>query len=267
MSGFEADWLALRAPADTAARNPDLLDRLADWASAKPDLSILDLGCGTGATLRAISPRLVCRQHWLLVDTDQDLLRRCPESHDTVEVATLQLDLAADLDLLPSESVDLVTCSALLDLVSQDWLERVASQFSKAALYLALTVDGRITFDPGLPEDEEVLDLVARHHRRDKSFGPALGYEAAQSAAQILRRIGHEVHLAAADWRLGPEQSRLICAVADGYGEAALEQSAPQDATAAERIRRWRQARHDLPDQRLTVGHLDLLSLPEPRRA
>lgn len=262
MSGFEADWLALRAPADSAARSPELLDRLADWAAAKQDLSILDLGCGTGATLRALSPRLTCRQHWLLVDNDQDLLMRCPESHANIEVATMQLNLATDLDLLPSESVDLVTCSALLDLVSEDWLRRLAEQFSGAALYLALTVDGRIGLEPSLPEDAEVLNLVARHHHRDKSFGPALGYEATESADRILRHAGREVGLASADWQLDPSQSRLQSVLLDGYAEAALEQDAAQGGMAARRIRHWRQARHRLSDQRLTVGHLDLLSLP-----
>ena len=58
MSGFDADWLTLRAPADVAARNPQLLSRLAGWAEAKGRLSILDLGCGTGATQRS---RRCCR--------------------------------------------------------------------------------------------------------------------------------------------------------------------------------------------------------------
>ncbi|WP_162906554.1 methyltransferase domain-containing protein [Algihabitans albus] len=260
MSGFDPAWLALRAPADAEARSPDLLADLSDWAAQKERLSILDLGCGTGATQRAVSPRLPCEQHWLLVDNDSQLLALCPESQGSTEIATIQLDLAADLELLPSESVELVTCSALLDLVSADWLSRLIAQSANAAVYFALSVDGRIALEPALAEDVQVLELVAFHHQRDKSFGPALGYEAAETAAQMLRHSGREVRLERSDWTLGPDRSALQSALLDGYAAAAIE----QDSRSTAMVRRWRQARERLSEQRLTVGHLDLLSLPDP---
>ncbi len=257
MSGFEADWLTLRAAADAAARNPQLLSRLADWAKAKGRLSILDLGCGTGATQRTLAPLLPCRQHWLLIDNDPALLALCPESGQNSEVATMQLDLATDLELLPSESVELVTCSALLDLVSAEWLHRLVTHFSKAAVYFALTVDGRISLEPSLPEDTQVLELVAAHHGRNKSFGPALGYQAAVGAATLLRDAGREVWLEPADWHLGPEESGLQSALLDGYATAATEQTGKSTAM----IRQWRDARRHLGEQQFRIGHLDLLSL------
>lgn len=257
MSGFDADWLTLRAPADVAARNPQLLSRLAGWAEAKGRLSILDLGCGTGATQRTLSPLLPCEQHWLLIDNDPALLALCPESGKNSEVATMQLDLALDLELLPNESVELVTCSALLDLVSADWLNRLVTHFSKAAVYFALTVDGRVSLEPSLPEDRQMLELVAAHHGRDKSFGPALGYEAAATAATLLREAGREVWLEPADWHLGPEHADLQSALLDGYAAAATEQTGKSTAT----IRQWRDARRHLVEQQLQVGHIDLLSL------
>ena len=48
--GFSADWLALREPADHAARDGDLLAAAAQVAGAV----IVDLGCGTGSTLSLI---------------------------------------------------------------------------------------------------------------------------------------------------------------------------------------------------------------------
>ncbi len=258
MSGFAADWLALRAPADMAARNAGLLSALGDWAAERGRLSILDLGSGTGATLRALAPRLPCEQHWLLVDKDPALLAACPESRPEVEVATACLDLAADLEMLPWTAVDLVTGSALLDLVSTTWLERLAALCDRAAVYLALSVDGRVGFEPPLAEDGRVLDLLAAHHRRDKSFGPALGHDAAEVAAELLRARGRAVRLARADWDLGPEQAALQAALLDGYASAAIEQA----PAAGETLLAWREARRGLAAQRIRVGHLDLLSLP-----
>jgi SAM-dependent methyltransferase len=261
VSGFAADWLSLRAPADTAARNRALLAKLSAWAAGRERLSVLDLGCGTGATLRAVAPTLPCRQHWLLVDYDAALLRHCPERLGQAEVATAQFDLARELEMLPWESVDLVTASALLDLVSTDWIGRLAGLARNAAIYCALSVDGRIALDPPVPEDARVLRLIAAHHRRRKSFGPALGYKAPVAAADLLRAAGRTVELAPADWELGPDMAPLQSALLDGYAEAATEQ-APE---AGKAIDTWRKARAALPAQTIRVGHQDLLSLPADR--
>jgi len=77
MSGFSADWLALREPYDARARNRDVLDSVATAAVAAGDaVAVVDLACGTGSTLRAIAPRLPPRQDWRLVDNDLSLLAR-----------------------------------------------------------------------------------------------------------------------------------------------------------------------------------------------
>ena len=79
MSGFSADWLTLREPFDTAARAE--ADAVADFACGSPGLpprQVVDLGCGIGANLRALAPRLGPSQRWLLVDHDPALLAALP---------------------------------------------------------------------------------------------------------------------------------------------------------------------------------------------
>ena len=77
MSGFSAEWLALREPADHAARSRDLLRAVAARFAAKAHVSIVDLGAGAGSNLRAIAPALAAeRQSWTLVDHDPALLLR-----------------------------------------------------------------------------------------------------------------------------------------------------------------------------------------------
>ena len=67
MSGFSADWLALREPYDLRARNPAVLDAVVTWCKDMFAIRVVDLGCGTGSTLRALTPRLPGRQNWRLV--------------------------------------------------------------------------------------------------------------------------------------------------------------------------------------------------------
>ena len=67
------DWLALREPADAAARSGALVQRVARHLTAGP-LVIHDLGGGSGAMGRWLAPRLPGPQHWVVHDLDADLL-------------------------------------------------------------------------------------------------------------------------------------------------------------------------------------------------
>jgi trans-aconitate methyltransferase len=53
-----AGWLALREPADAAARATDLVEHLGRQLPATGHRVIHDLGCGTGAMGRWLAPLL-----------------------------------------------------------------------------------------------------------------------------------------------------------------------------------------------------------------
>ena len=78
MSGFSPDWLALREPADRAARSATLCDTVASRHA--PRLHVIDLGAGTGANLRFAAPRLGGQQRWRLVDHDETVLAAVPDA-------------------------------------------------------------------------------------------------------------------------------------------------------------------------------------------
>src|SRR5947209_2715209 len=67
-------WLALREPADAAARSPELAERLERRLSSAGRRVIHDLGGGTGSMGRWLAPRLPGPQHWVVHDRDADLL-------------------------------------------------------------------------------------------------------------------------------------------------------------------------------------------------
>src|SRR5215510_5410508 len=74
MSGFSADWLDLREPADHRSRNRKLALALAKHFDGWRPITVVDLGSGTGSNLRATAPLLGPEQHWTLVDIDTGLL-------------------------------------------------------------------------------------------------------------------------------------------------------------------------------------------------
>ena len=149
---FSATWLALREPYDARARNAAVLDAVAAFFRPQSSIAVVDLACGTGATLRTIGPRLPARQNWRLVDNDLSLLARAAGLARPPEltVAARAIDLVRDLEIALDGPTDLVTTSALLDLVSAEWLERFAVEAAARRLpvYAALTYQGRATLTP-----------------------------------------------------------------------------------------------------------------------
>ena len=100
MSGFSADWLTLREPYDLNARNPTVIDAVAAALEPLSSVQIVDLACGTGSTIRALSPLLPARQNWKLIDNDLGLLARAAATPRAKQVAatTIPLDLNRDLE-------------------------------------------------------------------------------------------------------------------------------------------------------------------------
>jgi SAM-dependent methyltransferase len=280
VSGFSPEWLELREPFDAAARSPTIAAFLPHTLAER---SVVDLGCGTGANLRYLAPRLGGAQEWLLVDDDRTVLAAAPGelaawaagSGSTCRSAAGEmlldgaafacrarlraLDLARDLDALPIAAGALVTSSALLDLVSATWLLALAARCrtAGAAVLFALTYDGRVSAEPADADDALVRELVNEHQHGDKGFGPALGPGGAAAAVRAFASVGYEVQTAASDWHLPPAARALQTALITGWHDAAAA-LAPRRAAA---LARWRQRRFEHVERgrsALTVGHVDL---------
>jgi len=260
---FSAQWLALREPYDRRARSADVLDRVAAAFAGRQAIAVVDLGCGTGSTVRAVGPHLPARQRWRLADNDLGLLAhasalaRPPEL--LIEARTI--DLVRDLELALDGALDLITTSALLDLVSADWLERLVVEAAARRLpvYAALTYQGQAALDPAEPFDLEIVAAVNRHQRRDKGFGPALGPEAGLSAVRAFERVGYAVVTGASDWDFTPDDRDIQLEVLAGWAGAVGELGElPQAAIDA-----WLARRRDLVGSgrsRMRVGHVDFFA-------
>src|SRR5581483_1088206 len=66
------EWLALREPADAAARAADLVEHLEPPRTGR--WLIHDLGGGSGSMGRWLAPRLPGAQRWVVHDRDANLL-------------------------------------------------------------------------------------------------------------------------------------------------------------------------------------------------
>ena len=269
MTGFSADWLALREPHDLRARNAAVLDAVVASQAGNNAIRIVDLACGTGSTMRALAPRFSARQSWRLADNDLSLLARATASAhpDGVAVTAVPLDLNRDLESALDGPIDLVTTSALLDLVSEAWLDRLAVETLSRAIpiYAALSYDGRIEISPRHSFDTVITAAVNAHQRCDKGFGPALGPMAASTAIARFASLGCTVVSGAADWVVGPLDPEFQMEIFAGWASAARDMP---DVALADTVE-WLTFRRDEVNSRrssLRIGHVDFFARPTGSR-
>ena len=235
MGEFSPDWLTLREPFDHAARDVGLLAHL--QRQLPPGrLRVVDLACGLGSSLRYLAPRLSGAQHWTLIDHDPVLLDRLGD-HQTppgVRTTIQAMDLRTGLADLPL-AADLVVTSALLDLVSVDFLVTLSRRIIDGGLPLlaVLSVDGRVALSPPHPADSDVMRWFRAHQHTDRGFGPSPGVAAVDVLAGMLEAGGMTVYTAAADWQIGPEHPDMLAEMIRGIAGASAEMSPRAGAVAA----------------------------------
>lgn len=269
MNRFSAEWLNLRERYDLAARSASVLDAVTASVKSLPSVRILDLACGAGSTVRALHGRFPARQHWELVDNDPDLLAVAHSGNPGKDITlnTIQLDLSRDLGAALETPVDLITISALLDLVSRTWLDRLLQEVRLRGLpvYAALTYDGRANLSPVDSFDAAILSAVNAHQRTDKGFGEALGPSAADAAIAGFKSLGYSVVHGKSDWIVGPDDRAMQAGLLDGWTRAAREMGTLSDNDVID----WLTRRKAALSERLSsmrVGHVDFFAFPSSTR-
>jgi hypothetical protein len=161
---------------------------------------------------------------------------------------------------VPLDGIDAVVCSALLDLTSRQWMERLFAAL-RTPFYASLTVDGRDAWFPRHPADLAVRLAFRCDQRREKGLGLALGADAARVAEELLAASGFETMSATSDWRIARGERRL------GRVFARMTAQAASQAMPARvgKIAAWIRARLDQAAQArlaIRIGHCDILAFP-----
>jgi SAM-dependent methyltransferase len=279
MSGFSADWLALREPVDHRSRSVAVRDRAIAALAPIALPRVVDLGCGSGSNLRALAPWLGARQSWRLVDYDPRLLDAArtalsewadgasldvdggmtiKKEGKEIEVSFERADLACGVGEILAPGCDLVTASAFFDLVGADWIARFCADLSArgAPLYATVTYDGREVWRPPNPADSAMLSAFHAHQASDKGFGVAAGPRAHAFLRAGLDAAGWAAAEGESDWLLGPADAGLIEALAKGSAAAVEETGRVEGSVVAD----WLSSRARA--EGCLVGHKDLFAAP-----
>ncbi len=263
----EASWLALREPADAAARSSELVKLLSPYLPTN-GMVIHDLGCGTGSMPRWLARQLSGPQRWVLHDRDAKLLEQAAANPpaQAADGAAVTVETRVDditrLSAGELAGVSLITASALLDMFTEVELGRFVTICAGAGcpVLVTLSVVGHVELMPADAFDRQVMNAFNAHQRRRTAGGRLLGPEAAAAAADAFRQLGLEVLLRPSPWRLGPQHSTLAAEWLMGWVGAACEQ-VPRLAQAARPYLLRRLAEVTAGSASVTVHHQDLLAL------
>jgi SAM-dependent methyltransferase len=262
-------WLALREPADAAARARELAEAARAHLPTGRPVTVHDLGCGTGSMARWLAGQLSGAQHWVMYDRDAELLDVAVAAAPAAaadgapvtcearqrDVTRLEVDDLADASL--------ITASALLDMLTAAELDRLVTACAQAGcpVLITLSVTGRVDLTPPDPFDHHVTEAFNGHQRRTTGGGSLLGPDAVAAAADGFGRLGLDVVLRPSPWRLGPDQAALVAEWFTGWVGAACEHR-PELGTAAVSYVRQRLAEATAGRLSVTVHHEDLLAWP-----
>lgn len=280
MTGFSAQWLALREPADHRARDRALQNRICEQLAiiARTEqraVRLIDLGCGSGSNLRALATSLPAQQHWTLVDYDPLLLAAAraalldwadqvisdsailtiSKNNKTIEIEFAQVDLARDIERVLAWPADVITAAAFFDLVAETWLVRFC-QALRTTLYTVLTYDGSEQWQPPHAADDSILKAFHAHQKTDKGFGVAAGPDATSIMQRELTARGFQVALASSPWKIDQTEAAFIAALATGSAAAVRETGLLNQQD----VEQWLAAR--ITAQHCQVGHWDILATP-----
>jgi hypothetical protein len=265
----DPDWLAARVAADDAARAatvstllPELSRYLIEAAGPGGTVQIIDLGAGTGANQRWLAPRLPIRQRWLHLDHNPVISRSLPLAAET-EIVDESVEALGELLTRSSGDRQLVSCSALLDVLTTEQIQAVCSAVidNRVPAFFSLTVTGGLRLSPADAHDQLLLGAFNDHQRRAGRAGP----EATTLTVNLLRAAEFTVTTQETPWRLTAESG---LAFVDQMLEERLAAAVAQDPALARTAAAWlelRRAQLAAGLLRIELDHCDILGLPGGR--
>ena len=281
---FDIDWLSERYPFDAEARNKTLEAEVLAHLAQKSEVTLVDVGAGTGSNCLYFVEQLPQNQKWFLVEKDAALkkatirrLRDYASYHkynferkkDTIKISSVSREVTVTtindsllnlVDLVNLKKVDLVLANAVFDLFSVNQIKELVDLITqnKLAFYHTLSYEG-MTFDPEDPFDDVFIETYNAHMERPQAFGKALGKKANALMVGLFQEKKKEVQTGESNWNIAPVDIKmhyyLLSFMENALGEMDLAPAMQSN------FDKWVQRKKELiitGRQRLAVHHLDV---------
>ncbi len=281
---FDPSWLDERFAFDSAARNEVVEETLLSFTGKKEQLTIVDIGSGTGSNAVYFFDKFPYQQQWYFLELDPLLLRY---SLSRLGAIAAQRKMETDLDLnslkvkgvtkkininticdsfleidklLDLKSVDVVTAGAVFDLLSVQQFEDFARLLHENGVALLSTLNyAGMSFSDDDPLNNHYVDLYEQHMVRDQEYGHSLGKEVTNVMTDFYDKNKINYHIGKSVWNIH-EQARKMHNFLFGFMEKAMQDMIP-DAFDFQQFEKWLTRKRELSkEEKLTivVEHYDL---------
>jgi hypothetical protein len=258
-TNFQEEWLDIRYPFDTAARNPKVHAQFEDHFFGYDQLRLWDIGSGTGNNFRYWFTKLVMPQTWSFIELNEELGKRSIEKvkeyvnaekrWKTYEVEGILKFAKIEPNFNPVTPLDTITvgcrkqsfleipfgkegllhpdvllANAVFDLLTPEMFEEFAGKLIDHKIPLLSTINFEgMEFEDGTYQDKYYTNCYIQHMNRIQDYGRTLGSDCNEFAKSFYEKRGIKHIFGQSNWQIKETDSALLLATLNYMSEAVPE--------------------------------------------
>jgi hypothetical protein len=228
-------WHDERFKYDCEARNQKVEQACFHHFYGKNEMTIVDLGSGTGSNCLYFFEKFPSQQDWIFIEKDEKIsqyaLNRLGIEADKkgyeVTHATNSLVLKKEdrnvkikyitdsflnlVDLVDLDKVDLVMASAVFDLISFSQFVDFGSVLLEKNLPLLTTLNyAEMNFNSDAPSDVVFIEKYESFMNRPQEFGKAMGKKCPRILVDFFQKQEAKVEYGSSIWKLEGESAQVM---------------------------------------------------------
>ncbi len=279
-TNFTIQWLKERFVFDSFARNKQVEKTCLDYFQDKNNMSILDIGSGTGASCIYFMEKISANQIWTMVELNPDLAKASLEritdfatknayivqstnrqifmqkGRKFITVKVLQesfLELERFIDL---GGIDWVTATAVFDLLTRDMFRKFITTLMgrKIPVLATINYEGMSIF-PASDQNKHYTDLYSKHMQRLQDFGRTMGGDVTPNAIQFFQEKNSIYTLGESNWKISSKNTKMIQYLLNYMQAAISELLNTNDEKQAFKI--WLAEKYQQKNLSMEVRHWD----------
>ena len=285
---FNSEWLEERFRFDNAARNKRVEAAFFDFISDLENISIVDLGSGTGANFLYFFDKIEINQRWFLIEKDRRFIEPTLErleyfaaqkgysiqkNHQSLKIQTdskrAEISLINESffklqDLVDLKNIDVIMAAALFDLLTEKQFETIAALIFSNNIPLLATMNYFDTiFHLKSESDRKFINSYNDHMRREQLFGRSLGNAIVPFMENYF--IKNDIHFlkGSSDWKIKNADFRMQKILLDFIENAVSELL--DNGEENDLFKKWMLQKRSLSEKKLLgirVAHFDFFALP-----
>lgn len=242
-------WHDERFKYDCEARNQNVEQACFHYFFGKKEMTIVDLGSGTGSNCLYFFEKFPSRQHWIFIEQEEKVsqyaLTRLGIEADkkgyeiihngsslelnkedrNIKIEYITGSFLNLVNLVDLDKVDLVMASAVFDLISFAQFVEFGSVLLEKKLPLLTTLNyAEMNFDSDAPSDVLFIEKYESFMNRQQEFGKAMGKKCPRILVDFFQKQEAQVEYGPSIWKLEGESAQVMNHHLLNFMEAASNQ-------------------------------------------